>query len=210
MEFPHLGKHCSQKSCNKYDFLPMSCDACHMIFCSEHFSYQKHACTSAHKKDFQVPACPLCGEPVPTPRGVSPDMTVGQHIDQYCKSDKRKIFTNKCSFKGCKKKELIPVKCSQCTMNFCLRHRHSSDHDCKNLAAARANRSNSPNLAAKVQGTMTEDEALAHALARSIQELDESHDRTHRRNLQPPNGATVVNGGGDASSSSSKDKCSLS
>lgn len=47
---------------------------------SEHFSYQKHACTSAHKKDFQVPACPLCGEPVPTPRGVSPDMTVGQHI----------------------------------------------------------------------------------------------------------------------------------
>lgn len=127
---------------------------------SEHFSYQKHACTSAHKKDFQVPACPLCGEPVPTPRGVSPDMTVGQHIgkqsfpsnesntnshknkessyinvcifsDQYCKSDKRKIFTNKCSFKGCKKKELIPVKCLQCTMNFCLRHRHSSDHDCK-------------------------------------------------------------------------------
>lgn len=50
---------------------------------SEHFSYQKHACTSAHKKDFQVPACPLCGEPVPTPRGVSPDMTVGQHIGKY-------------------------------------------------------------------------------------------------------------------------------
>lgn len=50
---------------------------------SEHFSYQKHACTSAHKKDFQVPACPLCGEPVPTPRGVSPDMTVGQHIGTY-------------------------------------------------------------------------------------------------------------------------------
>lgn len=128
-----------------------------LFFCSssEHFSYQKHACTSAHKKDFQVPACPLCGEPVPTPRGVSPDMTVGQHIgkllcnyhyyhlknrkfmdtisisDQYCKSDKRKIFTNKCSFKGCKKKELIPVKCLQCTKNFCLRHRHSSDHDCR-------------------------------------------------------------------------------
>lgn len=104
---------------------------------SEHFSYQKHKCTSAHKKDVQVPACPLCGEPVPTPRGVSPDMTVGQHIDQYCKSDKTKIFTNKCTFKGCKKKELIPVLCVQCKLNFCLRHRHTADHEC-NPAAARS------------------------------------------------------------------------
>lgn len=53
---------------------------------------------------------------------------------------------------------------------------------------------------------MTEDEALAHALARSIQELDESHDRTHRRNLQQPTVSTVVNGDGN----NSKDKCSLS
>lgn len=37
------------------------------------------------------------------------------------------------------------------------------------------NQSNSPNHAQNIQGGMTEDEALAHALARSIQELDESH-----------------------------------
>ena len=56
---------------------------------------------------------------------------------------------------------------------------------------------------------MTEDEALAHALARSIQELDESHDRTHRRNHQQSTvPAAAVNG--DATSSNSKDKCSLS
>lgn len=95
----------------------------------------KHKCTSAHKKDVQVPACPLCGEPVPTPRGISPDMTVGQHIDQYCKSDKTKIFTNKCTFRGCKKKELIPVQCGQCKLNFCLRHRHTTDHECNPKAA---------------------------------------------------------------------------
>lgn len=104
---------------------------------SGHFSYQKHNCTSAHKKDVQVPACPLCGEPVPTPRGISPDMTVGQHIDQYCKSDKTKIFTNKCSYKTCKKKELIPVQCTVCRLNFCLRHRHSSDHECDPTKARR-------------------------------------------------------------------------
>lgn len=102
---------------------------------SDHFSYQKHKCTSIHKKDVQVPACPLCGEPVPTPRGVSPDMTVGQHIDQYCKSDKTKIFTNKCSFRGCKKKELVPIQCGACSLNFCLRHRHVTDHECNPSAA---------------------------------------------------------------------------
>lgn len=55
---------------------------------------------------------------------------------------------------------------------------------------------------------MTEDEALAHALARSIQELDESHDRTHRRNHQQSTVPAAVNG--DATNSNSKDKCSLS
>lgn len=76
------------------------------------------------------------------------------------------------------------------------------------MAASRANRSNSPNHAAKIQGNMTEDEALAHALARSIQELDESHDRTHRRNQQQSTVPAVVNGEG--TNSNSKDKCSLS
>lgn len=47
---------------------------------------------------------------------------------------------------------------------------------------------------------MTEDEALAQALARSIQELDESHDRNRREQQQ-----TVPCG-----ASGAKDKCSLS
>lgn len=51
---------------------------------------------------------------------------------------------------------------------------------------------------------MTEDEALAHALARSIQELDESHDR-NRRNRQQERQQQTVPCGGDT-----KDKCSLS
>ncbi|XP_031632295.1 AN1-type zinc finger protein 2A [Contarinia nasturtii] len=212
MEFPHLGRHCSEKSCNKLDFLPMSCDACLLIFCSDHFSYQKHKCTSAHKKDVQVPVCPLCSLPVPTPRGILPDISISQHIDQYCKSDKTKIFNNKCSFRGCKKKELIPVQCGQCKLNFCLRHRHTTDHECNPksarsnlLANAAMNRqsANQSNHLQSVQGGMTEDEALAHALARSIQELDESHDR-NRRNQQQ----TVPCGVSNANAN--KDKCLLS
>uniref|UniRef100_A0A182Y7B0 AN1-type domain-containing protein n=1 Tax=Anopheles stephensi TaxID=30069 RepID=A0A182Y7B0_ANOST len=139
MEFPNLGKHCSEQFCNKLDFLPMKCDACGAIFCSDHFSYKDHACPSAYKKDVQVPICPLCGDPVPTPRDVSPDVTVGAHIDRFCKSDRKKIYTNRCSYRNCKKKELIPVNCSVCRLNFCLKHRHTTDHDCQGPAAGQRN-----------------------------------------------------------------------
>ncbi|KAI7803766.1 AN1-type zinc finger protein 2A isoform X1 [Triplophysa rosa] len=135
MEFPHLGEHCSEKSCKRLDFLPVRCDACEEIFCKDHISYANHKCTSSYKKDVQVPVCPLCNTPIPVKRGEMPDIKVGEHIDRDCKSDpaqrKRKIFTNKCSKGGCKQKEMIRVTCDQCHLNYCLKHRHSLDHDCK-------------------------------------------------------------------------------
>ncbi|XP_017259860.1 AN1-type zinc finger protein 2B-like isoform X3 [Kryptolebias marmoratus] len=85
--------------------------------------------------DIQVPVCPLCNTPIPIKRGEMPDIKVGEHIDRDCKSDpaqrKRKIFTNKCSKGGCKQKEMIRVTCDQCHLNYCLKHRHPLDHDCK-------------------------------------------------------------------------------
>lgn len=41
------------------------------------------------------------------------------------------IFTNRCSKGGCKQKEMMRVTCDQCHLNFCLKHRHPLDHDCK-------------------------------------------------------------------------------
>ncbi|XP_048846255.1 AN1-type zinc finger protein 2A isoform X1 [Brienomyrus brachyistius] len=135
MEFPDLGEHCSEKSCKRLDFLPMKCDACEGIFCKDHITYVNHKCTSSYKKDVQVPVCPLCNTPVPVNRGEIPDIKVGEHIDRECKSDpaqrKKKIFTNKCSKGGCKQKEMIKVTCDQCHLNYCIRHRHPLDHDCK-------------------------------------------------------------------------------
>lgn len=105
--------------------------------------------------------CPLCDTPIPIKRGEMPDIKVGEHIDRDCKSDpaqrKRKvsvettgralkipsycieqilslllqIFTNKCSKGGCKQKEMIRVTCDQCRLNYCLKHRHPLDHECK-------------------------------------------------------------------------------
>ncbi|XP_062554385.1 AN1-type zinc finger protein 2A [Armigeres subalbatus] len=233
MEFPHMGKHCSQNYCNKLDFLPMKCDACGEIFCSEHFSYQTHSCHSSYKKDVQVPICPLCSEPVPTARDVSPDVTVGAHIDQFCKSEKKKIYTNRCSFKNCKKKELVPFSCGVCKQNYCLKHRHTVDHECqgasrgapqRSLAAQAAlqrqqlssrstpqsvqSRTNVSQLATAVQGNMSEDEALARALALSMQ--DEEEDRARAARDATGNGRNPTRSGIPVGGNNAKDKCNLS
>uniref|UniRef100_A0A8C5QRL2 Zinc finger AN1-type containing 2B n=1 Tax=Leptobrachium leishanense TaxID=445787 RepID=A0A8C5QRL2_9ANUR len=139
MEFPELGKHCLEPTCKQLDFLPLKCDACEKIFCKDHITYILHHCTSAYKKDVQVPVCPLCNIPIPVTRGQTPDIVVGDHIDRDCKSDpalqKRKIFTNRCGKSGCKQKELMKVICNDCRGNFCLKHRHPLDHDCKGNTA---------------------------------------------------------------------------
>ncbi|XP_058450068.1 AN1-type zinc finger protein 2A [Malaya genurostris] len=238
MEFPSLGQHCSEKFCNKLDFLPMKCDACGAIFCSDHFSYQTHSCPSAYKKDVQVPICPLCSEPVPTARDVSPDVTVGAHIDQFCKSEKKKIYTNRCTFKNCKKKELIPFSCTVCKRNYCLKHRHTADHECSGSSSGLPQRSltaqaalnrqqqllqkgtvrttqnpqtitnNTSHLEA-IQGNMSEDEALARALALSLQEEDDERTRAARNN-ESENGRTGNRNGIVVGGTGTKDKCNLS
>ncbi|XP_044513861.1 AN1-type zinc finger protein 1 isoform X1 [Gracilinanus agilis] len=43
-----------------------------------------------------------------------------------------------CSYKDCSGRELVPVLCPFCEKNFCLRHRHQSDHECEKLEAPQA------------------------------------------------------------------------
>jgi len=165
MELPDLGEHCCEPSCRQLDYLPMKCDACQNIFCSLHLHYDEHKCSSKHKKDIQVPVCPLCNCPVPTPRGTLPDLAVSAHIDQDCRSDKAKkrVFTNRCCKPKCKKRELVPIVCDSCQQNFCLTHRHTKDHNCEGrkavanqAAAAAASRAqNKPSTQAKISSFFT-------------------------------------------------------
>lgn len=174
MEFPDLGQHCSNRACSKLDFLPFKCDGCKKFYCSEHFTFKDHNCTSG-RKDHQVPTCPLCNQPIPTPPNASPDETVSRHIDQFCPSERRKIYTNRCSHKNCKKKELVPVRCNDCKLNFCLKHRNAMDHECQGSRIAReraAERRNQQqnNLVSQIQGGMSEEEALNLAIQLSMQD----------------------------------------
>ncbi|KAF2896066.1 hypothetical protein ILUMI_10110 [Ignelater luminosus] len=232
MEFPDLGKHCSVSSCNKLDFLPIKCDACGQIFCEEHYQYAVHNCSNAYKKNNQVPVCPLCNIPIPVPRGQAPDIAVGEHIDNDCQSDpaknNRKVFTNKCSLKGCKTKEVIPITCNECTLNFCLKHRHPADHSCegklaavrkKNLQAVLSRQkqsgasSQANGFVSQVQGNMSDDEALARALALSMQETSmntnkltqEELDLALARQLQASETETAVGG-----TRNQRDRCNVS
>ncbi|XP_063537917.1 AN1-type zinc finger protein 2A isoform X2 [Cydia strobilella] len=205
MEFPHLGRNCAFNTCNRLDFLPMKCGACLGSFCSDHFAYINHDCPAPNTRDVQVPECPLCGAPVPGKRGERPDVAVSEHIDNQCQSDpakerRKKVYTNRCAYKGCKTREMIPVVCGECTLNYCLKHRHFTDHACEGPLAAKRKRAAEAAMARlqsgqtnkfqfetpiasnpgrarvatlqdvqAVQGNMSEDEALAHALSLSLQ-----------------------------------------
>lgn len=143
MEFPHLGQQCSLSTCNQLDFLPFTCDACNSIFCKDHFEFSKHDCAKMKERDVRVPVCPLCNKPVPIPKGGNVDRVVSAHIDRDCQSDpakkKRKAYSNRCCQPGCKQRELIPVTCSVCQQNYCIRHRHPQDHTCPGKKTSASN-----------------------------------------------------------------------
>ncbi len=65
-----------------------------------------------------MPVCPLCNQPVPVNRGESVDRRVGEHIDRDCRADqkKRRIYANRCSAEGCRKREVCDV--SVITLNY--------------------------------------------------------------------------------------------
>ncbi|KAK5644182.1 hypothetical protein RI129_008027 [Pyrocoelia pectoralis] len=178
------------------------------FFSDEHYPYSIHNCTNAYTKNNQVPVCPLCNIPIPIQRGQLPDLTVSNHIDSDCQSDpakqKRKVFTNKCSFKSCKTKEVIPIICDECTYNYCLKHRHTTDHNCEGKLAAMRKR----NLLLQ-----SDDEALARALALSMQDTgmqgklkQEELDLALARQLQASESQTAVVGG----SRQNRDRCNVS
>lgn len=165
------------------DFLPMRCDACQGIFCKDHYQYTNHACEKAYLVDNQVPVCPLCNTPIPIKRGDLPDIRVSEHIDNDCQDVRAKskrsaasgsrIFTNKCNAKGCKQKEMIPVLCSECKINFCLKHRHPVDHACDPRSARipKSMQSLTSSASASVSSIRSSAAAAASSASRKIGQL---------------------------------------
>ncbi|VDD93714.1 unnamed protein product, partial [Enterobius vermicularis] len=120
------------------DFLPVRCDACGREFCADHYFYDAHHCEDSViqriclSQDVQVPICPLCGKAVPVARDELPDEPMNRHIETGSQSSRGQIYKHRCAVKTCRRRELVPMRCEKCGLNFCLSHRFPADHDCGN------------------------------------------------------------------------------
>ncbi|XP_022766005.1 zinc finger AN1 and C2H2 domain-containing stress-associated protein 16-like [Durio zibethinus] len=133
-EFPDLGKHCSVEDCKQIDFLPFTCDRCHLVYCLEHRSYIKHHCPNADKKDVTVVICPLCAKGVRLIPDEDPNINWETHVNTECDPSNYDKVTKKkkCPVPGCREVLTFSntIKCRDCTIDHCLKHRFGPDHKC--------------------------------------------------------------------------------
>lgn len=133
-EFPDLGKHCSVDDCKLIDFLPFTCDRCRQVFCLEHRSYNKHSCPNADRQDVTVVICPLCAKGVRLIPDEDPNITWETHVNTECDPSNYEKVTKKkkCPVPGCK--DILTfsntIKCRDCLVDHCLKHRFGPDHKC--------------------------------------------------------------------------------
>jgi hypothetical protein len=134
---PDLGHHCAK--CKRLDFLPSRCDCCLDTFCAECSGYDAHDCPGQYKKNRTVPVCPLCQEAVPCKPGEDANAKMERHIAGGCaKPVKQAVFTHRCNYGKCKKKELVQCVCKECGLNHCIKHRQPDAHRCGQAKAPTA------------------------------------------------------------------------
>nr|ACU23624.1 unknown [Glycine max] len=133
-EFPDLGKHCAVSDCKLIDFLPFTCDCCDQVYCLDHRSYNKHQCTKADKQDVTVVICPLCAKGVRLVPDQDPNITWENHVNTECDPSNYEKVTKKkkCPVPGCRVILVFSntIKCRDCTVEHCLKHRFGPDHKC--------------------------------------------------------------------------------
>ncbi|KAI8898830.1 hypothetical protein BC833DRAFT_411646 [Globomyces pollinis-pini] len=141
MELPDIGKACSISGCPELnDYLLLKCSHCKGRFCQNHSKPHDMIDNSAIQNghycknlplDSKAIVCPVCNQIVPVDKGSDPNIVVTTHINRGCnKIQKEKVYQNQCSFKGCTKRELIPIQCNVCTLTHCIKHRLEQDHKC--------------------------------------------------------------------------------
>ncbi|OAY40452.1 zinc finger AN1 and C2H2 domain-containing stress-associated protein 16 [Manihot esculenta] len=133
-QFPDLGKHCTREDCKQIDFLPFTCDRCLQVFCLEHRSYAKHGCPKADRQDVTVVICPLCAKGVRLNPDEDPNISWETHVNTECDPSNYEKVTKKrkCPVRGCREVLTFSntIKCRDCTIDHCLKHRFGPDHDC--------------------------------------------------------------------------------
>lgn len=100
----------------------------------EHRSYSQHQCPKANKHDVTVVICPLCAKGVRLNPNEDPHITWEAHVDRECDPSNYEKVTKKkkCPVRGCKEVLVFSntIKCRDCTIDHCLKHRFGPDHNC--------------------------------------------------------------------------------
>lgn len=129
-----LGQHCCAPDCQQNDFLPFKCDCCHQIFCLEHRTYQKHACTQSGSKETSTIVCPVCAKAVKLSAADDPNVVFERHTRSDCDpSNYAKVHQRpRCPAHGCREKlgAINTYTCKECGKQVCLKHRFAEDHQC--------------------------------------------------------------------------------
>ncbi|KAF9349505.1 hypothetical protein BGX26_012201 [Mortierella sp. AD094] len=215
MEFPSIGKHCSDSTCSQLDFLPFNCQYCKQTFCQDHWRLENHNCPNKDavtQQDQRVPICPLCDRPVPIKKGEDPNVRMEQHIAAGCPepatTTSKPIYTNSCNAKACKNRSAIPIVCQRCRLNYCLKHRLESDHACAGPQPSAGGRGGAGTAGRKVNGTTTTNENNSNGNW-SLKGANAA--RNARAATAAESRATTTSSGGHRSTSGKdKDKCSIS
>ena len=136
---PHIGSKCCRQDCRQVnEYLPTKCVFCSLLFCQEHYVADKkldlergHLCLK-YPVDERAVECPLCKQVLSDSRGKNLNQVVDLHIQSGCPNTSLQstIYKNNCGFKGCTKREVIPITCKECGDQFCIKHRLEADHKC--------------------------------------------------------------------------------
>ena len=128
MEFVDVGKHCAVQHCRQQDFLPFTCDACQLVFCREHRTYDEHHCTNKPVGN-TVFTCPMCSRGVSIRPGEDPNLTFERHLQEgQCQTQTKP----KCPVPKCKTRmtDVNSLVCGWCQGRFCTAHRFEDAHNC--------------------------------------------------------------------------------
>lgn len=134
--FPDLGKHCQFDDCNQLDFLPFTCDGCHLLFCLEHRSYKSHRCPNSDHNSRKVVVCETCSMAIETTG--DDDKSILERHDKSGDCDPKKKKKPICPVKRCK--EVLTFSntstCKSCQLTVCLKHRFPADHACRKVSSS--------------------------------------------------------------------------
>ncbi|KAJ6477391.1 hypothetical protein C8R47DRAFT_1140349 [Mycena vitilis] len=130
-----VGKQCSHQTCLLVDFLPFKCQHCESSFCQEHFMVTAHKCPKYDEAKYNrvSPNCPLCNVVVSVRPGQDANEAVENHFVKDCSvmTGKAKArSTPTCARPRCGKALFAPIRCTNCSRQFCATHRFPADHSC--------------------------------------------------------------------------------